>query len=254
MNNIFDSHSHYTESAFDSDREELLNTLPLKGVEKIVTVSACMEDCPKILDLTSKYEYIYGALGVHPEAADYTPEDFLPHLENYIRSSKKIKALGEIGLDYHYEGYSAEKQKKLFISQLNLAKKLDIPVIIHSRDASNDTMEILREYKPRGVVHCFSGSAETAEEIISLGMYISFTGVLTFKNAKKAIKALEAVPTDRLMLETDCPYMAPEPYRGKRCDSSMIEKIAEKAGEVKGMTAQEILDITCSNALKFFNI
>lgn len=254
MNNIFDSHSHYTESAFDSDREELLNTLPLKGVEKIVTVSACMEDCPKILDLTSKYEYIYGALGVHPEAADYTPEDFLPHLENYIRSSKKIKALGEIGLDYHYEGYSAEKQKKLFISQLDLAKKLDIPVIIHSRDASNDTMEILREYKPRGVVHCFSGSAETAEEIISLGMYISFTGVLTFKNAKKAIKALEAVPTDRLMLETDCPYMAPEPYRGKRCDSSMIEKIAEKAGEVKGMTAQEILDITCSNALKFFNI
>ncbi len=254
MNNIFDSHSHYTESAFDSDREELLNTLPLKGVEKIVTVSACMEDCPKILDLTSKYEYIYGALGVHPEAADYTPEDFLPHLENYIRSSKKIKALGEIGLDYHYEGYSAEKQKKLFISQLDLAKKLDIPVIIHSRDASNDTMEILREYKPRGVVHCFSGSAETAEEIISLGMYISFTGVLTFKNAKKAVKALEAVPTDRLMLETDCPYMAPEPYRGKRCDSSMIEKIAEKAGEVKGMTAQEILDITCSNALKFFNI
>ena len=254
MNNIFDSHSHYTESAFDSDREELLNTLPLKGVEKIVTVSACMEDCPKILDLTSKYEYIYGALGVHPEAADYTPEDFLPYLENYIRSSKKIKALGEIGLDYHYEGYSAEKQKKLFISQLDLAKKLDIPVIIHSRDASNDAMEILREYKPRGVVHCFSGSAETAEEIISLGMYISFTGVLTFKNAKKAIKALEAVPTDRLMLETDCPYMAPEPYRGKRCDSSMIEKIAEKAGEVKGMTAQEILDITCSNALKLFNI
>lgn len=254
MNNIFDSHSHYTEKAFDGDREELLNTLPLKGVEKIVTISACMEDCPKILDLTSKYDYIYGALGVHPEAADYTPENFLTELEKYICSSKKIKALGEIGLDYHYEGYSSEKQKKLFISQLKLAKKLDIPVIIHSRDASNDTMEILREYKPRGVVHCFSGSAETAKEIISLGMYISFTGVLTFKNAKKALKALEAVPIDRLMLETDCPYMAPEPYRGKRCDSRMIEKIAEKAGEVKGLTAQEILDITCSNALKFFGI
>lgn len=254
MNNIFDSHSHYTEKAFDGDREELLNTLPLKGVEKIVTISACMEDCPKILDLTSKYDYIYGALGVHPEAADYTPENFLSELEKYICSSKKIKALGEIGLDYHYEGYSSEKQKKLFISQLKLAKKLDIPVIIHSRDASNDTMEILREYKPRGVVHCFSGSAETAKEIISLGMYISFTGVLTFKNAKKALKALEAVPIDRLMLETDCPYMAPEPYRGKRCDSSMIEKISEKAGEVKGLTAQEILDITCSNALKFFGI
>ena len=254
MNNIFDSHSHYTERAFDPDREELLNTLPLKGVEKIVTVSACMEDCAKILDITAKYDYIYGALGVHPEAADYTPENFLADLEKYILSSEKIKALGEIGLDYHYDGYSAEKQKKLFISQLELAKKLDIPVIIHSRDASNDTMEILREYKPKGVVHCFSGSAETAKEIISMGMYISFTGVLTFKNAKKALKALEEVPMDRLMLETDCPYMAPEPYRGKRCDSSMIEKIAVKAGEIKGMTAQEILDITCANALKFFDI
>lgn len=185
MNNIFDSHSHYTESAFDCDREELLNNLPFKGVEKIVTVSACMEDCPKILELTSKFDYIYGALGVHPEAADYTPEDFLPRLEKYILSSEKIKALGEIGLDYHYDGYSAEKQKKLFISQLELAKKLDIPVIVHSRDASNDTMEILREYKPKGVVHCFSGSAETAKEIIALGMYISFTGVITFKNADR---------------------------------------------------------------------
>lgn len=254
MNNIFDSHSHYTESAFDADREELLNTLPSKGVEKIVTVSAYMKDCLKILDLTSKFDYVYGALGVHPEAADHTPENFLTDLEKYILSSEKIKALGEIGLDYHYDGYSAEKQKKLFISQLELAKKLDIPVIIHSRDASNDTMEILREYRPKGVVHCFSGSAETAKEIISLGMYISFTGVLTFKNAKKALKALEEVPMDRLMLETDCPYMAPEPYRGKRCDSSMIEKIAVKAGEIKGMTAQEILDITCANALKFFDI
>lgn len=254
MNNIFDSHSHYTESAFDCDREELLNNLPLKGVEKIVTVSACMEDCPKILELTSKFDYIYGALGVHPESADYTPEDFLPRLEKYILSSKKIKALGEIGLDYHYDGYSAEKQKKLFISQLELAKKLDIPVIVHSRDASNDTMEILRKYKPKGVVHCFSGSAETAKEIIALGMYISFTGVITFKNAKKALRALEKVPTDRLMLETDCPYMAPEPYRGKRCDSSMIEKIAEKAAEIKGTTAQEMLDITCANAMRFFDI
>ena len=191
---------------------------------------------------------------MHPEAADYTPEDFLPRLEKYILSSEKIKALGEIGLDYHYDGYSAEKQKKLFISQLELAKKLDIPVIVHSRDASNDTMEILREYKPKGVVHCFSGSAETAKEIIALGMYISFTGVITFKNAKKALRALEKVPTDRLMLETDCPYMAPEPYRGKRCDSSMIEKIAEKAAEIKETTAQEMLDITCANAMRFFDI
>ena len=254
MNNIFDSHGHYTESAFDNDRKELLEALPLRGVKNIVTVAASLEDCPKILDIVSEYDYIYGALGVHPEAADYTPEDFLQKLEVFIKSSGKIKALGEIGLDYHYENYSRERQIYLFKTQLELAKKLDLPVIIHSRNASADTMEILREYKPRGVVHCFSGSAETAREVISLGMYISFTGVLTFKNAKKAHKALEEVPLDRLMLETDCPYMAPEPFRGQRCDSSMIDKIAAKAGEIKGKTAQEMLDITCKNAEKFFGI
>ncbi|MGN1480945.1 TatD family hydrolase [Porcipelethomonas sp.] len=254
MNNIFDSHGHYTESAFDADRKELLESLPEKGVRNIVTVAASLEDCPKILQMVSEYDYIYGALGVHPEAADYTPEDFIQKLEEYIKSSEKIKALGEIGLDYHYENYSKDKQICLFKRQLELAKKLDMPVIIHSRNAAADTMEILREYKPKGVVHCFSGSEETAKEVISLGMYISFTGVLTFKNAKKACKALEEVPLDRLMLETDCPYMAPEPFRGQRCDSSMIDKIALKAGEIKGKTAQEMLDITCENALKFFGI
>lgn len=254
MNNIFDSHSHYTDEAFDSDRTELLNSLPQRGVENIVCVSACMEDCPEILKLVSEYDYIYGALGVHPEAVDYTPEDFIQKLEEYIISSEKIRALGEIGLDYHYEGYSKEKQKKLFVRQLELAGKLDIPVIIHSRDASNDTMEILREYKPKGVVHCFSGSAETAREIISLGMYIGFTGVLTFKNAKKALKALEEVPMDKLLLETDCPYMAPVPFRGKRCDSSMIEMTAAKAAEIKGVTTQEMLDVTCANAKKFYSV
>ena len=254
MNNIFDSHSHYTESAFDCDREELLNNLPFKGVEKIVTVSACMEDCPKILELTSKFDYIYGALGVHPEAADYTPEDFLPRLEKYILSSEKIKALGEIGLDYHYDGYSAEKQKKLFISQLELAKKLDIPVIVHSRDASNDTMEILREYKPKGVVHCFSGSAETAKEIIALGMYISFTGVITFKNAKKLKEAAAELPIERILLETDCPYLAPEPYRGKRNSSLYLPQVVAALAEIKGLTCQEIEDITWHNGCRFYGL
>ena len=254
MNNIFDSHGHYTESAFDDDRQILLNSLPEKGVKNIVTVAAAMEDCPKILKLVSEYDYIYGALGVHPEAVDYTPENYPSELEEYIKSSGKIKALGEIGLDYHYENYSREKQIKLFKEQLELAQKLELPVIIHSRNATEDTMEILREYKPFGVVHCFSGSAETAREVIGLGMYISFTGVLTFKNAKKALKALAEVPLDRLMLETDCPYMAPEPFRGQRCDSSMIDRIAAKAGEIKGKTAQEMLDITCANAERFFGI
>lgn len=254
MNNIFDSHGHYTESSFDADRDELLSTLPQRGVKNIVTIGAYMSDCPKILELTKKYDYIYGAMGVHPEAVDETPDDYLEQLEKYIISSEKIRAVGEIGLDYHYDGYSAEKQKKIFIEQLELAQKLQLPVIVHSRNACEDTMEILRKYKPEGVVHCYSYSAETAKEIIALGMHISFTGVLTFKNAKKALKALEQVPFDRLMLETDCPYMAPEPYRGQRCDSSMIEKTAAKAAEVKGVSTQEMLDITAENAERFFGI
>lgn len=254
MNNIFDSHAHYNDRAFDSDRAELLKKLPQSGVKYIVNVGADMKDLQDILSLVKSYDYIYGALGVHPEAADRTPENFTEILEKEILSEPKIRAIGEIGLDYHYEGYSAKNQKTIFTAQLELAKKLDMPVIIHSRDACEDTMEILREYKPNGVMHCFGYSAEIAEEIIKMGMHISFTGVLTFKNAKKALKALEVVPTDKLMLETDCPYMAPEPYRGKRCDSSMIEYTAAKAAEIMGISSKEIQDITFENAKRFFGI
>ena len=250
---IFDTHAHYDDEQFDTDRDELLNSMAAGGVGTIVDAAATVESWDKIVELAEKYSFIYGSVGVHPDEVGALNEENFARMRELLKK-EKIVAVGEIGLDYHYDGYSAEKQKKLFISQLELAKKLDIPVIVHSRDASNDTMEILREYKPKGVVHCFSGSAETAKEIIALGMYISFTGVITFKNAKKALRALEKVPTDRLMLETDCPYMAPEPYRGKRCDSSMIEKIAEKAAEIKGTTAQEMLDITCANAMRFFDI
>ncbi|MBQ3566840.1 MAG: TatD family hydrolase [Oscillospiraceae bacterium] len=254
MNNIFDSHAHYNAHAFDNDRDELLTALKQSGVVNIVNIAAEMDDSEDILKLVEKYDYIYGALGVHPEAVDRTPDNFTETLEKQILSQPKIKAIGEIGLDYHYEGYSKENQKKIFVKQLELAKKLDMPVVIHSRDACEDTMEILREYRPNGVMHCFGYSAEIAEEIINMGMYISFTGVITFKNAKKAVRALQTVPTDRLMLETDCPYMAPEPYRGKRCNSSMIEHTASKAAEIFNMQTQELLDITCANAKRFFNI
>lgn len=254
LNNIFDSHGHYTEAAFDTDRDELLKALPRKGVSGIVTVGSSMEDSLKCVEIAEKYDYVYAACGVHPEAEAETPEDFADNLENLLRKSDKIKALGEIGLDYHYDNYNRDRQIWLFTQQLELAESLKLPVIVHSRNASEDTMEILRKYRPAGVVHCFSGSAETAREVISLGMYISFTGVLTFKNAKKALKALAEVPADRLMLETDCPYMAPEPFRGKRCDSSMIAQTAEKAAEIKGMSVQEILDVTNRNAHEFFGI
>ena len=253
MNNIFDSHCHYSDSAFDSDRYELIERLHQGGVSGFMLASSNICECEDNLKLASKYDYVYTAVGIHPEAADETDPDICGMLEKWAENPK-VKAIGEIGLDYHYEGYSRERQIDLFKSQLELAKRLELPVIIHSRDASKDTMDILREYMPRGVVHCFSGSAETAGEIISIGMYVGFTGVITFKNAKKAIKALECVPEERLLLETDCPYMAPTPFRGKRCDSSMIEYTAAKAAQIKDMDVQELIDITSCNAKRLFGI
>ena len=254
MNNIFDTHAHYADHAFDSDRAEILRTLPEKGVRYVMLASSTVDDIPENAAIAEEYGYIFSAAGVHPEVADSTPADYLDTVRNAITGSNKMKAVGEIGLDYHYDGYDRGKQIKLFREQIELAKELDLPIIVHSRDACQDTVDILREYKPRGVVHCFSGSAETAAEIISLGMYIGFTGVLTFNNAKKAIRALEAVPLERLLLETDCPYMAPVPFRGKRCDSSMIACTAEKAAEIKQIPVQELLDITCRNGMKFYDI
>ncbi|MCM1133046.1 MAG: TatD family hydrolase [Ruminococcus flavefaciens] len=253
MNNIFDTHAHYADHAFDDDRYELLDSLPQKGVKYIMLASSSVYDTRENALIAEKYDYIYCASGVHPESVDTNPADYLDIVRSTARSPK-VRAIGEIGLDYHYDGYDRDRQIKLFEEQLVLAKELSLPVIIHSRDACEDTLDILKKHKPYGVVHCFSGSAETAKEIIKLGMYIGFTGVLTFKNAKKALKALEAVPLDRLLLETDCPYMSPVPFRGKRCDSSMIAYTAEKAAEIKGIDTQELIDITCENAKRFYSV
>lgn len=254
MNNIFDTHAHYADRAFDEDRFELLDKLPEMGVKYVMLASSSVEDTAENAAIAQKYGYIYAASGVHPESVDENPENYLDIVRETALSSQKIKAIGEIGLDYHYDGYSREKQLKLFEEQLILAKELDLPVIVHSRDACEDTLNMLKKHRPKGVVHCFSGSAETAKEIIKLGMYIGFTGVLTFKNAKKALKALEEVPLDKLLLETDCPYMAPVPFRGKRCDSSMIAYTAAAAAEIKGIDTQEIIDITCENGKRFYGI
>lgn len=252
--NIFDTHSHYADSAFDGDRDELLAALPDKGVRFAALAGSSMQDSAENVALAQKYGYIYAAVGVHPESVDETPSDYREKLTELVKSSEKVRAIGEIGLDYHYENYDRDKQILFFRQQLELARELSLPVIVHSRNASEDTLDILKEYRPAGVVHCFSGSAEVAKEVIKLGMYIGFTGVLTFKNAKKALRALEAVPLDRLLLETDCPYMAPEPLRGRRCDSSMICYTAEKAAQVKGVSTQELLDITCRNGMDFYHI
>ena len=252
--NIFDTHSHYADSAFDGDRDELLAALPDKGVRFAALAGSSMQDSAENVALAQKYGYIYAAVGVHPESVDETPSDYREKLTELVKSSEKVRAIGEIGLDYHYENYDRDKQILFFRQQLELARELSLPVIVHSRNASEDTLDILKEYRPAGVVHCFSGSAEVAREVIKLGMYIGFTGVLTFKNAKKALRALEAVPLDRLLLETDCPYMAPEPLRGRRCDSSMICYTAKKAAQIKGVSTQELLDITCRNGMDFYHI
>ncbi len=250
ITNIFESHAHFDDERYDLDRDELISSLREKGIEAVVNIGADMKGSRATMEYVDKYDFVYGAVGVHPEYAndvDYTAlREFSHH--------PKIVAIGEIGLDYHYEGYNRDEQITAFKKQLELAKEVDLPVIIHSRDATQDTLDILKEYKPRGVVHCFSGSAETALEIVKLGMYIGFTGVITFKNAHRAIEALKAVPIDKLLCETDCPYMAPEPHRGERNDPSLLCHIIEKMAEVKGMSPQEMADITNKNARTLFGL
>ena len=252
-NNIFDSHAHYDDERYDGEREQVIENLFDSGVCGIINIGCTLERSQKSVDFADKYENFYAAVGIHPEDVEDLPADYLDTLRKWTEN-EKVVAIGEIGLDYHYEGYNREKQIEVFKEQLELAKELDMPVIIHSRDATEDCMAILKEYKPKGVMHCFSGSAETAKEVLSLGMSISFTGVLTFKNARRALEALEVVPMDRLLLETDCPYMAPEPHRGERCDSSMIPFIAEKIAEIKGLDAQTVLNTCTENTKKLFNI
>lgn len=250
---IFDTHSHYTDSAFDEDRDQVLDALPKEGIVHAVLAGTTLEDSAAGIALTRRYDYLYAAVGIHPETAGQQPADYLAQLER-MAADPRVVAVGEIGLDYHYEGYDRDVQIRLFREQLDLAKQLDLPVIIHARDCTEDYVNILREMRPRGVVHCFSGSAETAREVLKLGMYIGFTGVLTFKNAKKALKALAEVPEDKLVLETDCPYMAPEPHRGTRNDSSNLSYVAARIAEIKGVSVQEVEQTTWENACRVFSV
>ena len=204
MIKITDTHSHYNDKAFDEDREELLQRLLRDNCDCIMVIGWDIESSEKAIKIAEAHRGVFAAVGVHPENCLDAPEDFISQLER-LTKHRKVKAVGEIGLDYHYENYDKEKQSRFFTEQLILAKKAGLPAVIHSRDACEDTLKILRVVRPNGVMHCFSGSAETAKEIIALGMMISFTGVLTFKSSKKAIEALRQVPADRLMLETDCP-------------------------------------------------
>lgn len=251
--NIFDTHSHYDDSKFDPDRYELLNKLQGQGISYIVSCGCDIASTQFNLDLAQKYDYLYFAAGLHPENLQGASLDDLELIEKFAEN-KKCVAIGEIGLDYYWMASSKETQKEFFKAQIELSKRLDLPIIVHDRDAHGDTLEILKETKPKGVVHCFSGSREMAREIIKLGMYIGLNGVVTFKNARKSLEIVREIPIEQLVLETDCPYLAPTPMRGKRNDSSLIKFIAEKIGEVLQTDAQEILDITHNNAKRLYNL
>ncbi len=238
---IIDSHAHYDDESFDEDRDTVLKEIRENGVIQVLNCAASYDSLKTTDELTKKYDFIYGALGIHPENANEMKEDTLHEIKEYIKNNKKIVAIGEIGLDYYWdENPPKEVQKEIFRKHMNLAKELNMPVVIHDRDAHQDTLEIIKEFpEVTGVVHCFSGSVEFAKECIRLGYYIGFTGVVTFKNAKKVVEVAKEIPLDRMLVETDCPYMAPEPNRGKRNKSDYIEYIIKRIAEIKNIDPYE---------------
>ncbi len=251
---IFDSHAHYLDSAFDEDRDTLLTRLFSTDVCGIIEAATTATSSEQAVKLANRFDKLYATVGIHPEEAANASLSDLETLRR-LATDKKVVAIGEIGLDYHYEEYCPrEVQKTWFRRQLELAKELDLPVVVHDREAHEDTVALLKEYRPRGVVHCFSGSVETAKEVLKLGMYIGIGGVVTFKNARKLVEVAAMVPEDRLLLETDAPYLAPVPHRGHRCDSSMIRFTAEAIANIRGVTAEEVLRFGVRNACELYGI
>ena len=251
--NIFDTHAHYDDEAFDSDRESLILLLKDRGVVGIVSCGCDIASTVANQNLSHSFDDFYFAAGFHPEnLEDFSVED-LEKLEPFFADEKCV-AVGEIGLDYHWMNSTKEKQREVFVAQIELAKAKGLPVIVHDREAHGDTLDILKATKPSGVLHCFSGSVEMAREVIKLGMFLGFNGVATFKNARKIPEVIKEIPLDRIVLETDCPYLAPEPHRGKRNDSSFIPFIAQRIGEILGISAQEVLDVTNKNARALYNL
>lgn len=252
---LFDTHAHYDAEQFNDDRGEVLDALPGEGITLAVNPGCDLPSSRTAVELAEQYAFLYAAVGYHPEnCAPYTHAD-LDVLRQLAKQPKTV-AIGEIGLDYYWEENPPKVfQQQVFRDQLALAEELDLPVIVHDREAHGDSLAMIREFpKVRGVFHCFSGSAEMARELVRLGWMVSFTGVLTYKNARKAVEAAQAVPLERVMIETDSPYMAPVPHRGKRNDSRYVRLICEKLAEIKGVSFEECARVTTENGKHFFGI
>lgn len=251
---IFDTHAHYDDESFDKDRDELLESMEAGGVGRIVNISAGMESAKASVLLAEKYDFIYASTGVHPEEIGKLTDADIETLKE-ISSNDKVVAIGEIGLDYHYDEPSKELQKEWFVKQLELARDVKFPVIIHSRDAANDTLQIMQEHHAEeigGVVHCFSYGWDMAKIYLDMGFYLGVGGVVTFKNGKKLKEVVEKMPLERIVLETDAPYLAPEPNRGTRNTSLNLHDVVDVVAEIKGISTEEVERVTWDNACKMY--
>lgn len=248
----FDSHAHLDDPRFDADRDEIFAALAEQG--PVMNVGCDLASSERSVALAQKYSFVYAAVGSHPDDADHVDGKLLDAYRR-LCAEKKVRAIGEIGLDYHYEDVPRAQQIIAFEQQLELAETLKLPVIVHEREAHGDAMDIvMRHPDVRGVFHCFSGSKEMALWLVERGWYIGFTGVLTFKNARRAVEAVQALPLERILIETDCPYMAPEPYRGRRNDSRFVPLVSAKLAELRGLTPEEAGEITAANAKRLYGI
>ncbi len=253
---IFESHAHYDDDAFDEDREALLESLPTSGIEYVVNIGASIQSTKNTIALMEKYSFIYGAVGVHPSGTDELDEENYIWLKNQCKLPKVV-AVGEIGLDYYWDDPDRNIQKKWFRKQMQMAREVDLPIIVHSRDAAKDTLDMMKEAKAEeigGVIHCFSYTKESAREFLNMDFSFGIGGVITFQNAKKLKEAVEYIPIEKILLETDSPYLAPAPYRGKRNSSLYIPFIAQEIAAIKGIPYDEVIAITSKNAKELFKI
>ena len=252
---LFDTHAHMDDRAFDEDREVLLARLPEQGIGLLMNPGCSLASSRDAVALAARYDYIYAAVGSHPDAADEVMPAVLDEYRMLCKRNPKVRAIGEIGLDYHYEDVPRQRQQEAFRAQMGLAAELTLPVIVHEREAHEDGMRIVEEFPSvKGVFHCYSGSAEMAKWLVSRGWYIGFTGVLTFKNARKAVETAASIPLDRIVLETDCPYMSPEPFRGRRNDPGRLYRMAEALAQIRDLPVEKIHEITMENGKRLYRI